>query len=128
MAWSGQHFEASFIAGEALDTVGHEGIAIQLTDRKVANSGANASGILMSHSKPKVNEHGSIGVGGILKFRAGGAIGAGARVTVTTSGYFTVVVSGGEIVGRAFEAVTSGSIGTGIFSFIGSPKVTSWGL
>jgi hypothetical protein len=128
MAWSGQHFEASFIAGEALDTEGHTGIAISLDDRKVANNDLEASGILQPHSKPKSGEHGSIGVMGIMKFRAGGAVGAGARVTVTTSGYFTVVVSGGNVVGRAVESVTSGSIGTGIFQFAASPKVTSWGL
>jgi len=99
----------TFTAAEALNTVGHEGVAIALADNKVANDGKEASGILWD--KPASGQNGSIVMIGVGKGRAGGALTAGANVTVSTSGYFTAAASGDYVAGIAMEAVTSGSLG-----------------
>ncbi len=98
-----------FTAGEALNTEGHEGVAISLDDGKVANNGLEATGIL--YDKPASGQVGSMIIVGVGKGRAGGALTAGSAVTVSTSGYFTAGASGDNIVGIAMEAVTSGSLG-----------------
>jgi len=98
-----------FTAGEALNTDGHEGIAIALADGKVANNGQEATGILSD--KPASGQNGSMIIIGIGKGRAGGTLVAGGSVTVSTSGYFTAITSGHAAVGIAMEAVTSGSLG-----------------
>lgn len=100
-------------AKEALDT--HQYQAVALNDGKVANNGSEAFGILTN--KPKINEHASLMLIGICKFRAGGAVAIDKRMTVSTSGYFTQAGSGFYTVGRALAAVTSGSIGIGLFDF-----------
>jgi hypothetical protein len=56
-----------------------------------------------------------------MKFAAGGAVAKGAKVTVTTSGWFTSADSFDTVVGEAKAAVTSGSVGTGFFVF---PQIT----
>lgn len=113
-----QYFSMPFVAGENLNTAGHVGIAIAINDNLVANTGKEAAGILLRHSKPKSGETGAIGYLGELDFRAGLAVAKDARVTVTTSGYFiTSVVSGGWDVGRCIEAAASGGLGVGIFNF-----------
>lgn len=98
-----------FTAGEALNTAGHVGVAIAIDDGKVANSGLEATGVL--YDKPASGQHGSMIIHGVAKARAGLAITAGKRVRVTTSGYFVVAASGQAVVGRALEAITSGSLG-----------------
>ena len=115
MTYSGQiPVTHSFQAAEDLSS--HEYFAIALDDRKVANNGKEASGILLT--TPKINEHGSIALVGVSKFQAGGAIGAGGAMTVATSGYMTAAGSGDFIVGRNLDAaVTSGSVGVGMFDF-----------
>ena len=100
-------------AGEALDM--HQYQAVALDDGKVANNGAEAIGILIN--KPKINEHAQVVVDGVCKYRAGLAIAIGKRITVTTSGYCTLITSGSYSVGIALEAATSGSIGKGLFRF-----------
>ena len=100
-------------AGESLAT--NEYFAVALDDGKVANNGSEACGILQN--KPASGEPMSIGYQGVMKFKAGGAVAAWARMTVATSGYFTTAGSGYYTVGRALAAVTSGSIGTGVFDF-----------
>jgi hypothetical protein len=120
MAWDGEQLRMNFIALEALDTDGHVGVAIQYDTGKVAALPNKASGILLPISKPKINEMGAIGVMGVLKFRAGGAITAGSHITSTTSGYFVTaaaVTSGAVILGKCLEAPTSGSLGVGLFNF-----------
>ena len=122
---------------EALDT--HQYQAVTLADGKVANNGAEANGVLIN--KPKINEHMSAAYQGIIKFRAGGAISKNADMTVVLSGYFLTAIyavftvdsataaanvsatnSGAVVVGTAKYAVTSGSIGTGIFNFANKPN------
>jgi len=100
-------------AKEDLDT--HQYLAVALDDGKVANNGSEAIGILQN--KPKTNEHATIAFTGIMKFRAGGAVAIGARMTVATSGFLSTAGSGDYIVGREVAAVTSGSIGTGLLDF-----------
>lgn len=89
--------------------------AITLADGLVANNGGEATGILLN--KPKSGEFAQVGVIGEMKFRAGIGISASKAITVTTSGYCTAAGSGDYIVGSAKLAVTSGSIGTGLFDF-----------
>jgi len=113
MATEGRRFETTFQAAEDLNT--HLYIAIALNDRRVANSAEEASGILIS--KPKSGEFGTLAYNGELKFKAGAAITAGDKLTVTTSGYFTTAGSNEAVLGEAVRTVTSGSVGTGLFSF-----------
>jgi len=89
--------------------------AVALDDGKLANNGEEASGILLN--KPKSAEFASIGYTGELKYAAGLAISKGAKLTVATSGWFTTADSNDPVVGEAKAAATSGSIGTGLFSF-----------
>lgn len=89
--------------------------AIDFSDGKIADTGLQACGILMN--KPKNGEFGTLAHFGECKFHAGGAITAGARITVATSGYFTACASGYYVVGTCKTTVTSGSIGVGIFNF-----------
>lgn len=117
MSTEGWNVKWDFKAAEDLNTTGHEGIAIALADNKVANDGKEACGVLSQQSKPESGEHGAIVVMGIAKFRAGVAASAGDQLTVTTSGYFIAVNSGLHHCGRALEAVTSGSVGAGLFNF-----------
>jgi hypothetical protein len=109
MGTSNINFKYPFTAAEDLNTEGHEGVAIALADRKVANLGDEATGILFD--KPASGENGSMIIMGVGKARAGGTLVAGADVTVSTSGYFTAAASGDYLVGIAMEAVTSGSLG-----------------
>jgi hypothetical protein len=125
MAWSGQYFSMTYVAGEDHSAELKAGIAIAINDNLVANTGKEAAGILLSHSKPKSGEQGSIGVMGIMKYRAGAAVTADALLTVTTSGFFiTLPASGFFGVGRALDTVASGGIGTGMFDF-SKPKYDS---
>lgn len=83
----------------------------------VAATNTAAAGI--QQNKPNDTEDCSIQLGGISRFRAGGAVSAGGAVKVTTSGWFVACASGDLACGKAFEAVTSGSIGEGYFNFDG---------
>lgn len=114
MAYEGRRLEATFQAGEDLNSaqIYH---AIALNDGKVANNAEEASGILIS--KPKSGEFGTYAYCGELKFAAGEAISKGDKISVTTSGWFTTAGSNDAVVGEAVAAVTSGSLGTGIFEF-----------
>lgn len=98
-------------------------LAISLDDGARAINGAEAGGILQN--KPKSGEAATIGVVGIMKFRAGGAITKGAKITVDSNSTMITAGSGYYVVGRAWETVTSGSIGTGLFNFINAPYAFS---
>lgn len=69
------------------------------------------------YNKPRSGEPLSILVQGIGKYRAGGAIAVGARLTAAASGWIATAASGDVSVGFATEAISSGSIGLGIFNF-----------
>jgi len=113
MATSNVHFASTLQALEDLRLCQHHAIA--LDDGKVANNGEESSGILLN--KPNTNEHLALAYVGELKFAAGGAIAKGAKITVTTSGWFTTAGSLDPVVGECKVAVSSGSFGTGLFSF-----------
>ena len=97
------------------DLSGSQYKAVALNDGLVANNGEEASGII--YNKPESGEMVEFHNIGMCKFAAGGAIAKGAKVTVTTSGWFTTAGSLECVVGEAVKAVTSGSVGTGMFSF-----------
>ena len=113
MATSNKEITTTIAAGE--DLSGSQYHAIALDDGKVANAGEEATGILIN--KPVSGAHAEIGYCGELKFAAGAAIAKGAKVTATTSGWFTTADSDDPILGEVKAAVTSGSIGTGLFFF-----------
>lgn len=113
MATEGRQLETTFQAAEDLNT--HLYHAIALNDCKIANTAEEASGILLS--KPESGEFGRLAYCGEIKFKAGGAISQGDKLTVATSGYFTTAESNDAVLGEAKAAVTSGSVGTGIFEF-----------
>lgn len=103
-------------AGADMNGAGFLYHAIAMDDGLVAANGGEAGGILLN--KPKNKEHATLGVSGEMKYAAGAAIAAGAKLTVTASGWFTAASSGTFLVGRNKEtAITSGSVGTGIFDF-----------
>jgi len=124
MAFQGPYIPFNFTAGEDLNKAAQEGIAIALDDGKTANNGQEARGILMS--KPANEQEGTIGLSGVMKYRAGGAVTAGQTLTVATSGYFTVSASGDYLVGHGgATAATSGSLSTGIFHFANNYQSSS---
>jgi len=89
--------------------------AVARDDGKVANTGEEAAGILIADFNS--GDFATMATDGVCKFRAGGAIAAGGKITVATSGWMTAGDSGDYIVGEARSAVTSGSIGSGKFEF-----------
>ena len=102
-------------AEEDLNTSAFQYHAIALADGLLANNGEEASGILLN--KPKSGEFLTLGYQGEMKFAAGGAVAKGDKVTIATSGWFTTADSNDPILGEAKAAVTSGSVGTGLFNF-----------
>ena len=115
MTVEGKHESMAVVAGEDMNTEAFQYHAVALDDGKIANNGLEAIGILKG--KPKSGDHMQVAYKGRIKYRAGGAITAPARVTINTSGWITAGASGDYIVGRAISTVTSGSIGDGLFDF-----------
>lgn len=113
MAVSNFKITTTFTAGEALTT--HQYFAVALNDGQIANNGEEASGILQN--KPASGEFGTMAWAGESKYIAGAAIAAGDKLTVTTSGYMITAGSDDPVVGETKGAVTSGSIGVGLFVF-----------
>ncbi len=115
MATENRRFETTLVAGEDLNTAGHRYHAIALDDAKLGNNGRETAGILLN--KPKSGESLTLGYFGEMKFPAGAGLSAGNKLTVTTSGWFIAAASGSWIVGKVKSAVTSGSLGVGLFNF-----------
>lgn len=83
----------------------------------IASDGKKAVGILQYAGL--TNDHIAFGFDGIMKYTASAAISSkDVLLTVTTSGYFKEAVGGEYVVGRALSIVSSGGVGTGMFSFI----------
>jgi len=114
MAIQNMRFNTTIQAKEDLNTDAFQYHAIALDDGLLANNGEETSGILLN--KPKSGEFLTLGYIGEMKFAAGLAIAKGAKLTVTTSGWFTTADSNDPILGEAKGAVTSGSLGTGLFN------------
>lgn len=100
------------LAGADLSSSQYKAVAYAGT---IAASNSAAAGILQN--KPESGEDGTLTIVGRTFIRAGGAISAGGLIMVTTSGWLTAVVSGSLPCGRAFEAITSGSIGEAYVNF-----------
>jgi hypothetical protein len=113
MATENERMITTIQAGEDLTTLQYHAIA--LDDGKLANNAEEATGIL--ENKPKSGEFATLAYNGELKYAAGAAITKGAKLTVTTSGWFTTAGSSDVVIGEAKVTVTSGSLGTGLFAF-----------
>lgn len=100
-------------AGADLQTFQYRACAIGGT----LATGVNARGILQN--KPDNGEDATLAYQGRSKFQAGGAVSAGAKLTVSSGGFMTAAASGDAVVGFAEDAaVTSGSYGHGVFNFV----------
>lgn len=99
-------------AGQDLST--HQYKAVSIAGTVAASDGA-AFGI--QQNKPGNGEDLAIAYAGISRYRAGGAVSANGRISVTTSGWIIAATSGDTSCGKAIEAVSSGGIGEGIFNF-----------
>lgn len=111
-----QNFGFTYTDQAKEDLSSYQYHAIALNDGQLAANGYEACGIILN--KPENNEHVEIGVIGIFKYRAGGAVSSeGMHLQVNDSGWFTAAASGYYYVGKALETVTSGSIGRGMFNF-----------
>lgn len=98
------------------DMSSYQYLAVSLDDGKRADAGHEATGILLN--KPKTGEMATIGIIGIMKYKAGGAITKGDRLIVQSNGLFYTAGSGYHIVGTARETLSGAdSIGTGLFNF-----------
>jgi hypothetical protein len=119
MATSNRFATTTFAVTEDLSANGAKFHAVAFVDGKLANNGQEASGILDDKSTPENTQFATLIVRGESKFAAGAAVSAGDSLTVTTSGWFTTADSmqSHAVVGEAKYAVTSGSIGTGLFDF-----------
>lgn len=115
MAVNGDYRATTIQITEDLSADAAQFHAIAFNDAKLAKNAEEASGILMN--SPENLDFASIGLDGEMKFAAGGAISAGDKITVANSGWFTTAGSDDGVVGEAKYAVTSGSLGTGIFAF-----------
>lgn len=126
MAYEGQNLTITMKSLE--DHSGCQYHAVAFNDSLLANNGKEACGILMN--KPASGDHATVGFNGVLKYAAGATVNAGERLTVTTSGWFvTAANSGAYVVGmNGPDAVTSGSIGTGIFGFSNPAIIPASGM
>lgn len=92
----------------------------------LATGAPQARGIL--DAKVDSGENCTLVYDGRHKYQAGGAIGALALLTVASGGFVTAATSGQQVIGMNENiAVTSGSIGNGVFDFLNRTTVTSEG-
>jgi len=84
-------------------------------DGTVAAAVTTALGILQN--KPESGQDMTVGMAGRSRYVASAAVVAGARLTVTTSGYLVTAGSGDDFIGRALAAVSSGGIGEAFVNF-----------
>ena len=78
------------------------------------NNSETAAGICLENMT-EIGGHMPVGYIGEMKFKAGGSISVGDRLTVISNGSFSQMNSGG--VGWSKVDIASGGIGTGIFNF-----------
>ena len=100
------------VAGEDLSAAQYHAIEI---DGTIAQNATTAIGMLQN--KPESGEDAELAYSGRSRYRAGGAITTGGRLTCSASGWITAAGSGDDFFGRALSTVTSGSIGEGVFNF-----------
>ena len=105
-----QKFESlQLVAGADLNTGDGTGTQYKAAavGGTIAATGNTALGLIQN--KPKNGEDLTIAYRGIMKGVAGGAVAAGARVMVTTSGY--LITAAGAVIpcGKAISAASSGA-------------------
>lgn len=115
MATSNEVMRTTIAVTEDLSAAGAQFHGVAFADGKLANNADECSGILQN--SPASGDHAALVYAGESKYAAGGAISAGGKITVSTSGWFTSAGSNDTVVGEAKNTVTSGSLGTGIFEF-----------
>lgn len=113
MSVEGQNFKLTIQAGADLRAQRYKILDV---DGSIAQDSDAAIGPLFT--EPNSGENCSVTYQGNMKAYAGGAVTAGARLTVTASGYMAVTTSGDNNVpvGKALEAANSGDL----FNFIGN--------
>lgn len=80
---------------------------------------ANQTAIGILQNRPAATGRGAhVGYFGVMKAYAGGALSAGADVSVTTSGWFVGTSSGHVSVGKVLITAASGDLFSGVFNFI----------
>ena len=84
-------------------------------DGNIAGTVLVAFGVLQN--KPLSGEDASVVYAGRTKFKAGGAVTAGAMVGVNSTGYGVVVTSGSPNIGKAITAAGSGGVFQAIVNF-----------
>ncbi len=99
------------------DLSGSQYHAIQIAGT-IATAPTNTLGILQN--KPESGEDATAGWLGRSRFRAGGPVTAGNRLTVGAGGWLMAVGSNELGVGTALQTVNSGAIAEGIFNFAGA--------
>ena len=110
-----KNIKTTIAAGEDLSAKTCLYHAIALDDGQLAVNGLEAGGIL--YNDPADDQHLTFGFSGEMRYAAGAAVVAGAKLTVTGSGWFITCTSGDVSMGRAKSAVTSGAVGIGLFDF-----------
>lgn len=111
------NYSVPVVAGQDLSVANTQYKAVAVGGTIAANNTA-ALGILQN--KPQNGEDATLVYLGRSRFLSGGAITAGNRLIVTTSGYVIATTSGSVPVGTALETVSSGGIAEGIFNFSGA--------
>ncbi len=99
----------------AQDLRGHQYKAIAIGGTLAVDS-PQSSGLIQTHTDS--GEDGAHRPFGRSRFIAGGAVALGNRLLVTSGGWLVAAASGDTSVGFAEAAVTSGSVGRGVFNFV----------
>jgi len=105
----------TLVAGQALDTDAtlHKAVAIGGTI-----AGTNVAAVGLVKSKAPNGGAVTVAYNGEMKAYAGAAITAGARISVTTSGWLITSADSRSTVGRALETAASGDLFRGLFDFV----------
>lgn len=90
---------------------------------KFAAVGDLPAGILQN--EPTVGQPARLGVGGVSKVRAGGAIGAGVEFTFAADGRAVAAAVGSYVIGTTMEAAVAGDIISAHISVPGAAKKTA---
>lgn len=83
-------------------------------------AGTNTVALGLLQNKPNTNEDASIVSIGVSRYKSGAAVNSGATLMVNSDGFMVTVTSGSLGCGQAFEGISSGSIGEGVFNFAGA--------
>jgi len=113
MAHFGKIDTFSISAGADLSTL--QWYAVKLDGTRATN-GKEAAGLIVN--KPKAGEHCTVGISGRMKFRAGGTIVAGNKLTVDSNSTLIKASSGSWLIGQALAGCSSGSVGTAACDFV----------